>query len=105
MFVEGEVEIRIKDRAVAEEDDYNVKLWIQKAFKDMACYRIQNFSRVSEKVVRAVVALKTDSLPEAEKKLLESHGRDVGMLRSFMEKMFAGKGVCKCVGDPKLREQ
>ena len=104
MFVEGEVEITIRDRSVSEEDDYAVKLWIQRAFKDMSCYRIQKFNRESPKKIKAVVALKTDVLPESERKMIEGHGRDIGMLRSFMEKMFVGKGSCKSIGDPKLRE-
>lgn len=105
MFVEGPVEIAIKDRAVTMEDDYNVKLWIQRSFKDLSCYRIASFERPSPKDVKATVAIKTSVLPEAERKLLESHGRDVGMLRAFIERMFVGKGTCRCTGDPKLREQ
>ena len=104
MFVEGPVEISIKDRSVAEEDDYQVKLWIQRSFKEMSCYRIANFERVSAREVRATVAIKTDSLPDSERTLIDGHGRDVGMLRSFIEKMFSGKGTCRCSGDPQLRQ-
>ena len=56
-----------------------------------------------EKVVRAVVALKTDDLPDSEREVLETHPNDVGKLRAFLEKMFDGKGTCRAVGDPKLR--
>jgi hypothetical protein len=104
MFVEGEVEIQIKDRTVEEDDDYNVKVWIQRAFKDLSCYRISSFARTTPRMVKATVAIKTDTLPEAERKLIEGRGRDVGMLRTFIEKMFAGKGTCRAVGDPKLRD-
>lgn len=104
MFVEGPVEIVIKDRSVAEEDDYQVKLWIQRSFKDMACYRIAAFERKSRKELEATVAIKTDSLPDSERTLIEGHGRDVGMLRAFIEKMWDGKGTCRCSGDPKLRQ-
>jgi len=27
----------------------------------------------------------------------------VGLLRSFIERMFEGKGKCRCVGDPTLK--
>lgn len=103
MFVEGEVEIKIKDRSTAVLDEHGLKLWVQRSFKDMSCYRISNFQKSSSKVVRAVVALKTADLPDSERQVLESHPNDVGMLRAFLEKMFDGKGTCRCVGDPKLR--
>ena len=103
MFVEGEVEIKIKDRSTAVLDEHDLKLWIQRAFKNMSCYRISNFKKESDKVVRAVVALKTDDLPESEREMLESHPNDVGLLRGFLEKMFVGKGTCRALGDPKLR--
>ena len=104
MFVEGEVEIRIKDRSVALLDDHGLKLWLQRAFKDLSCYRISNFQQAADKTVRAVVALKLAVLPDSERTLIETHPNDVGLLRSFIEKMFVGKGTCRCVGDPKLRE-
>ena len=104
MFVEGEVEIKIKDRGAAILDDHGMKLWIQRAFKEMCCYRISNFRQNPDKSVRAVVALKLDVLPENERTLIQTHPNDVGLLRSFIEKMFIGKGTCRAVGDPKLRE-
>lgn len=103
MFVEGEVEIRIKDKAASLLDEHELKLWVQRAFKDLSCYRISNFKRAEDKSVRAVVALKLSVLPDAEQKLIESRPSDIGMLRSFIEKMFEGKGTCRAVGDPKLR--
>ncbi len=103
MFVEGEVEIKIKDRSAAVLDEHGLKLWVQRSFKHMSCYRISNFKKVSDKLVKAVVALKTADLPDSERDLIESHPNDVGLLRSFIEKMFDGKGVCRAVGDPKLR--
>jgi hypothetical protein len=103
MFVEGEVEIKLKDRATAVLDEHELKLWVQRAFKNMACYRIQNFRKDSERVVRATVALKIAALPDNERQLIESHPHDVGLLRSFLERMFAGKGTCRAVGDPKLK--
>lgn len=103
MFVEGEVEIRIKDRSTAILDEHGLKLWVQRAFKDMSCYRISSFTKVSDKVVTAVVALKISGLPDQERTLIEAHPNDVGLLRSFIEKMFDGKGTCRAVGDPKLR--
>jgi hypothetical protein len=103
MFVEGEVEIKIKDRSTAILDDHDLKLWVQRAFKNLSCYRISNFKKESDKLVRAVVALKIDDLPANEKQLIESHPNDVGLLRGFLEKMFVGKGTCRAVGDPKVR--
>ncbi len=104
MFVEGEVEIKIKDKSALALDDHNLKLWVQRSFKDMSCYRISNFKRDDEtKSLRTVVALKLDVLPETEKKLIESRPNDIGMLRSFIEKMFEGKGSVRAIGDPKLR--
>ena len=103
MFVEGEVEIKIKDRSTATLEEHELKLWVQRGFKDMSCYRISSFRKESEKIVHAVVALKTADLPDSEREVLETHPNDVGMLRSFLEKMFVGKGTCRAVGDPKLR--
>ncbi len=104
MFVEGEVEIKVKDRATAVLDEHGLKLWVQRAFKDMCCYRISSFKQGADKAIRAVVALKLDVLPQNERTLIETHPNDVGLLRSFIEKMFTGKGTCRAVGDPKLRE-
>ena len=104
MFVEGEVEIKIKDKSATALDDHNLKLWVQRAFKDMSCYRISSFKRDDDaKTVRAIVALKIDGLPEAERKMIESRPNDIGMLRSFIEKMFEGRGSVRAIGDPKLR--
>jgi hypothetical protein len=103
MFVEGEVEIKVKDRTTMALDDHGMKLWVQRAFKDMCCYRIANFKLEADRTVHAVVALKLEVLPEQERKLIESHPNDVGLLRSFIEKMFEGKGTCRAVGEPKLK--
>src|SRR5262245_35469722 len=98
MFVEGDVGIKIQDRAATGVDEHELKLWVQRSFKDLSCYRISAFAKVSDKVVKATVALKTDVLPEAERKMIESRPNDVGALRSYIERMFAGKGVCRAVG-------
>jgi hypothetical protein len=103
MFVEGDVEIKVKDKSAAALDDHNLKLWVQRSFKDLSCYRISNFKKDDDKTIRATVALKIDVLPEAERKLIESRPNDIGMLRSFLEKMFGGRGTIRAVGDPKLR--
>lgn len=104
MFVEGEVEIKIKDKSATALDDHNLKLWVQRSFKDMSCYRISGFKRDDDnKAVRATVALKIDVLPEAERKMIESRPNDIGMLRSFIEKQFEGRGSVRAIGDPKLR--
>ena len=103
MFVEGDVEIKITDRTALSLDDHELKLWIQRSFKDLSCYRISNFTKEGGKAVRVTVALKTSVLPDNERQMLESHPNDVGALRAFMERMWVGKGTCRCVGDPKLR--
>jgi hypothetical protein len=103
MFVEGEVEVKIKDRAAQALDEHNLKIWLQRAFKDMRCYRISDFNREDTRTLHAVVALKLDGLPDDERVMIETHPNDVGLLRSFIERMFEGKGQIRCVGDPKLR--
>ena len=103
MFVEGEVEIKVKDRSTLTLDDHSMKLWLQRAFKEMCCYRISSFRMDPDRTVHAVVALKISVLPESERHLIETHPNDVGLLRSFIEKMFEGKGTCRSVGEPKLK--
>ncbi len=103
MFVEGDVEIKVKDRSTVGFDDHNMKLWLQRSFKDLSCYRIDKFKMDAERIVHATVALKLSVLPDSERHLIETHPNDVGLLRSFVEKMFDGKGNCRCVGQPKLR--
>ena len=103
MFVEGEVEIKIKDRTAQAMDDHNLKIWLQGAFKDMRCYRISEFRREDAKTLYAVVALKLDGLPDDERVMIETHPNDVGLLRSFLERMFEAKGEIRGVGEPKLR--
>ena len=103
MFVEGEVEVKVKDRTTQSLDDHNMKLWLQRSFKDLSCYRISSFRLETDRTVKAVVAIKLSVLPEAERRLIETHPNDMGLLRSFIEKMFDGKGTCRCVGEPKLK--
>lgn len=103
MFVEGEVEVKVKDRTTQSFDDHNMKLWLQRSFKDLSCYRISSFRMEQDRTVKAVVAIKLSVLPEAERRLIETHPNDMGLLRSFIEKMFDGKGTCRCVGEPKLK--
>lgn len=103
MFVEGEIEVKIRDKSAVGLDEHETKLWIQRAFRDMTCYRISSFTKQDDKTVRATVALKISDLPEDERKLIENRPDDIGMLRSFMEKMFEGRGTIRAIGDPKLR--
>ncbi len=104
MFVEGEVEIKVKDRTTLTMDEHNMKLWVQRSFKELSCYRISNFKMEADRTVRAVVALKLSVLPDNERRLIETHPNDVGLLRSFIEKMFEGKGSCRAIGEPKLKQ-
>ena len=103
MFVEAEVEIKAKDRATQSLDDHDLKLWVQRSFKNMCCYRLSGLRREADKSFRATVALKLDHLPENERLHLESRPNDVALLRSFIEKMFEGKGSCRAIGEPKLK--
>lgn len=104
MFVEGEVEVKVKDRATLLYDEHDMKIWLQRCFKNTSCYRIAQFRMDSDRTIHAVVALKITDLPEAERQTLESRANDGGLLRAFMERMFEGKGTCRCVGEPKLRQ-
>lgn len=103
MFVEGEVEIHVKDRATVGLDAHEMKLWVQRAFRNVSCYRISEYSQVSSKVVRAVVAIKVSQAGEGERKTVEENPGDLGLLRAFIERMFDGKGRCRCVGDPTIK--
>lgn len=103
MFVEGDVEITIKDRAAVALGDHELKLWVQRAFKDLSCYRISNFRKDGNRAVHATVALKLSVLPDSERTLIETHANDKGLLRSFLERMFEGKGTCRAMGDPQLK--
>jgi len=102
MFVEGEVEIQVKDKSAAALDEHNLKLWVQRSFRDMSCYRISKFQVLPKQTLRAVVALKTDVLPEADRKVVET-AAPPGTLRTFMERMFEGKGTLRCVSEPVLK--
>ena len=104
MFVEGDVEITVKDRTAAALDDHNLKLWLQRSFKDMSCYRIANFKKAGPRVLHATVAIKISVVPDNERNLIETHAHDKGLLRSFIERMFEGKGTCRAMGDPQLKQ-
>ena len=104
MFVEGSVEILIKDRSAYGLDDHEIKLWVHGAFRDLSCYRISAFSRLEERIVRATVALKVSHLTDEERHILTTSGNDSPMLRSYIEQMFDGKGACRCISDPRLTE-
>src|SRR5262245_11680937 len=105
MFVETEVEIEVKDKYAERLDDHGMKLWVQRAFKDNSCYRLASFKRDkdSKAKLKAVVAISTAGLPEAERNEIEKGAAGTGRLRSFVEKMFAGQGVLKVVGEPQLK--
>lgn len=104
MFVEGEVEILMKDRAAVLNDDHDKKLWLQGAFKDMSCYRISGLKEVAPRTVQATIALKLGDRPAEERDHILRSRNNPMELRQFMERMFTGKGVMKCVSDPKIRE-
>jgi len=103
MFVEGPVEIKVKDRSAAMLDEHGLKLWVKGAFRDGCCYRISDFLKSGPKLLEVTVALDTAVLPAHERKLLEGHPDDLGSLRAFLERMFIGKGSCRSVGSPSLK--
>lgn len=105
MFVEGEVEVKIKDRSTQILDEHDLKLWLQRSFKNMSCYRMTNFRKDADKTLRAIVAIKITDLPPTEQAELKRRANDIPLLRSFIENMFEGKGSCRCISDAKLREQ
>ena len=104
MFVEGEVEITSKDRTAVLNDDHDRKLWIQGAFKDMSVYRIASLKEISPRLYSATVTLKLDDRPQEERDNILRSRNNPMELRSFMERMFVGKGSIRCVSDPKIKE-
>jgi hypothetical protein len=70
----------------------------------MSCYRISGLSEVGPNKVRATVALKLDDRPQDERDQILRSRNNPMELRNFMERMFTGKGVIKCIADPKIKE-
>jgi hypothetical protein len=103
MFVEGEVEVTIKDPMLSSTDDYDLKLWLQRAFKANSCYRILKLKHGPGKLIRAVVAINTRVLPESEWKRLEADPPDALLMAQFIERTFSGEGVCVVVGKPSMK--
>ncbi len=103
MFVEGEVEVAIKDSTFTSSEDYDLKVWLQRSFTANACYRISKLKLMPGRILRATVAVNTRILPEAEWKKLEQPPGDPGQLGLFLERAFTGKGTIKSVGRPALK--
>jgi len=102
MYVEVQVEVTIADKTFTSTDPYDLKLWLQRAFKSNSCYRISDFKAGPGRSFKAVVAINTRIAPEAQWKVLEA-GQDPAAMRQFVEKSFAGKGTCRCQGIPKIK--
>ena len=102
MFVEADVEVAITDKTFTSTEEYDLKLWLQRAFKANACYRISGFKAGAGRTFQATVAINARVLAEADWKRLEASGKP-GILRQFVETMFSGKGTCRCLADPKLK--
>ena len=100
MFVEAEIEVTITDRTVTSKEEYDLKLWLQRAFKANACYRISGFK--PGKPFKATVALNTRVLAPADYERIEG-GAEPQLLRWFIETMFEGKGTIKIMGEPRLK--
>ena len=73
MFVEGNVEIKIKDRPTIGFDEHELKIWVQSSFKTLACYRVSNFAKDSDKLLKVTVAIRTDHLGPDERQALEEN--------------------------------
>jgi hypothetical protein len=102
MFVEADLEVTITDRSVTSKEEYDLKLWLQRAFKANACYRISGFKAGPGKAFKATVALNTRVLAEPDYQRVES-GQEPALLRWFIETMFEGKGTVKIQGEPRLK--
>ena len=50
MLVECEVEIKVKDRDALAGDEHEKKLWLQRSFKNVSCYRISDFKEPDTKL-------------------------------------------------------
>ena len=101
-FIEGEVEIIVRDRTAYGLDDHGMKLWVHRAFRELACYRLSDFERVEERKVRAIVALKTSVLSEDEQRLIENRPNDHALLKTYVEQLFEAKGKIRLIREPKL---
>ncbi|MGC4115185.1 MAG: hypothetical protein QM765_11365 [Myxococcales bacterium] len=102
MYVEAQVEVTITDKTFTSTDPYDLKLWLQRGFKQNACYRISDFKAGPGRTFKAVVAINARILPEPQWKALET-GTNAAAMRQFVETTFAGKGTVKCSADPKIK--
>mgnify|MGYP004220445969 CR=1 FL=1 len=101
-FIEGEVEITVRDRTAYGLDDHEMKLWVHRAFRELACYRISEFERIDDRKVRASVALKTTALPLDDQRLIQNRPNDHALLKTYVEKLFEAKGKIRLIREPKL---
>lgn len=102
MYVEATVEVTLTDKTITSNDPYDLKLWLQRGFKQNACYRVSDFKAGPARSFKAVVAINTRILPEAQWKQLET-GTNPAAMKQFVETTFGGKGTLKCSGDPKIK--
>ncbi len=101
-FIEGEIEITVRDRTAYGLDDHEMKLWVHRAFRELACYRISEFERVDDRKVRASVALKTSALPPDDQRLIQNRPNDHALLKTYVEELFEAKGKIRLIREPKL---
>jgi hypothetical protein len=103
MYVEVEVEVAVSDPSLTSTDAHDLKLWLQRAFRDNSCYRIASFKPGPKpRSFKAQVAINTRVVPEAQWKPLEEKA-DPGALAAFVQKMFSGKGTCRCSSPATLK--
>ena len=104
MFVEGRVEVRVKDRRTAGMDAHDLKVWLKQSFMGTSCYRVSDFQQTQPGLVCATVAVALSEAPGNDAEMIKQHPKDIASLKAFIEKMFDGRGVCRCINDPVLRE-
>ena len=100
--IEGELEITVRDRTAYGLDDHGMKLWVHRAFKDLACYRLSGFERAGERKLHVTVALKTSVLPEDDQRLIQNRPKDHALLKTYVERLFEAKGKIRLIREPRL---
>ena len=83
MYVEAPVEVTITDKTFTSNDPYDLKLWLQRGFKQNSCYRVSDFKAGPARTFKAVVAINARILPEPEWKQLEKPERNKEVRRWY----------------------
>ena len=102
MFVEADVEVTITDRTFTSTEEYDRKLWLQRAFRSNACYRISGYKAGAGKVFQATVAINARVLAEPDWKRVEG-GQEPALYRWLVESMWQAKGTLRILNEPRLK--